>query len=59
MNLGYDNKQIAHISNTKFLRIVINNSLSWKLHVEQFIPKLNAACYAIKSFKSYKTLQTL
>jgi len=59
VDLGCDSKQIAHISNTKFLVIVINNSLFWKLHIEHIIPKLNAACYAIKSVKSYISLQTL
>jgi hypothetical protein len=59
MNLGYDNNQIALISNTKFLGIVIDNSLSWKLHIEHIMPKLSAACYAIKSVKSYISLQTL
>ena len=53
LNLDYDDKQIAHISNTKFLEIVIDNSLSWKLHIEHIIPKLNAAWYAVKSVKSY------
>jgi hypothetical protein len=59
MNLSDDNKQIAHISNTKFLGIVVDNSLSWKLHIVHIIPKLSAACYAIKSVKSYMSLQTL
>ena len=59
MSLGYDNKQIALISNTKFLGIVIDNSLSKKVHIEHILPKLSAACYAFKSVESYISLQTL
>jgi hypothetical protein len=59
MNHGYDNKQIAHISNTEFLGIIIDNSLSWKLHIEQIIPKLSAACYAFRYAKPLTSHETL
>ena len=51
---------MAHISNTIFLGIVIKNSLSWKLHTEQIIPKLSASYYSIRCIKpniSYETLK--
>jgi hypothetical protein len=53
------NKEIVHISNTIFLGIVIDNSLYWKLHVEQTVPKLSAACYAIRSVKPYVSHETM
>jgi len=53
LKLGYSNKQIDHICNTELLGIVIDDSLSWKLHTEQIIPKLSAVCYAVRSFKPY------
>jgi len=53
MNLGYDNNQIAHVASTEFLGIVIKNSLSWKLCMEQIMSKLSAACYAIRSVKQH------
>jgi len=59
LKIGYIHKQIAHICNTTFLGIVINNSLSLKLHAEQIIPKLSAACYAVISFKPYISHETL
>jgi hypothetical protein len=40
MNPGYDSKQIPHVSYAKFLEIIIDNSLSWKLHIEETVPKL-------------------
>ena len=59
LKIGYIHKQIAGICNTKFLGIVIDNSLSWKLHTEQIIPNLSAACYAVRSFKPYISHETL
>ena len=35
--------------NTKFLDIQTDNHLNWKNHTEQIIPKLSAACYAVRS----------
>jgi hypothetical protein len=29
---------------TKFLGIHVDSTLSWKIHIEQIIPKLSAAC---------------
>jgi len=43
------NKQISSIHNTKFLELMIDNSLSWKNYIDELICKLNKACYAIRS----------
>ena len=59
MNIVYDDKLIANVSSTKFLGMVINNSLSWKGHIEQIIPKLSAACYAMTCFKPYVSQEAL
>jgi len=59
INLGYSNNQIAHIASTELLGIVIKNSLSWKLHIEQITSKLSAACYAIRSVKQHISRDTL
>jgi hypothetical protein len=55
MNIGYNNKLIINISNTKFLRIVIDNMWSWNINREQIIPQLSAVCYAIRSVKPHVT----
>jgi len=39
---------MTHISNTKFLGIVIKNSLFWKLQTQQTVPKLSASCCTIR-----------
>jgi len=33
MKPGYESKQIPHVSYTKFLEMIIDNSLFWKLHI--------------------------
>jgi hypothetical protein len=37
-NFGFSNKQTAHISTITFLGIVIDNSLSYKLHTSNLYP---------------------
>jgi hypothetical protein len=38
-NIGYDNKQIANSTSTKFLRLIIDNMLSWKSHIDWLMSK--------------------
>jgi hypothetical protein len=45
--MGYKQKYIKEI-NIKFLGIKINSCLTWKNHIDQMIPKLSAACYAVR-----------
>jgi hypothetical protein len=51
MKVEYNNSLIARMSYTKFLGITIQNTLYWKYHADQLLPKLSAAlCY--ESFKT-------
>ena len=45
--------------NMKFLGLQIENHLNWKVHIEQMIPKLSAACYAIRSAVHIININTL
>jgi hypothetical protein len=56
---GYNNKLITRTSNTKFLGIVIENSLPWKAHIDQLIPKLCTVCYTITATKPCISLDIL
>jgi hypothetical protein len=58
-NIAYGNKKISDSCYTKFLGINIVNTLSWKRHVDQLLPKLNTACYAIRTVKPYMNQETL
>ena len=57
--ISFKNKLITSTSNSKFLGTVIENSLSWKAHIDQFIPKLPTACYAITEIKPFMSLDIL
>jgi hypothetical protein len=37
----------------KVLGITVDNTLSWKQHIDTVIPKLNIACYINSSSKLY------
>jgi len=43
------NTLIKNISSTWFLGLIIDNTLSWKDHITEIIPKLNKACYTVRT----------
>jgi hypothetical protein len=49
----YDNKHITKVQKLKFLGLSIDNYLSWNFHIEEIIPKLNKACFTIRSIRPY------
>jgi hypothetical protein len=59
IKIAYKNNHIADSCHIKFLGIHITNTLSWKIHINQLIPKLSSACYAIRAIKPYVELKTL
>ena len=48
ISIGYNNAFISNTSYTKFLGLVTANSVSWKDHITQLIPKLGKACYVLR-----------
>jgi hypothetical protein len=44
-NITHGNKKIANICNTKFLGLTLDNTLSWKTHIDSIIPKLSSASF--------------
>jgi hypothetical protein len=59
MKFEYDNRIIASISCAKFLGITIENMLYWKSHRDQLLPKVIAACNAIRFLKPFMTQEIL
>jgi hypothetical protein len=51
--IGYNNKFISVSTNTTYLGMIIENTLSWKAHIDQLISKLCMACYAIRTVKPF------
>jgi hypothetical protein len=59
VNIGCDNKLIYSTSNLKFLGLIIDNTLTWKGHIEMIVPKLSAACFTVRAVKSLVSRDTL
>jgi hypothetical protein len=47
MQIVYKNKHFNNTHNTKYLRLIIDSSLSCEVHIAELTSKLNKACYAI------------
>ena len=45
MPILYENQQI---NNAKFLRLIIDSFLPWKVHIDELTSKLNKACFVIR-----------
>jgi hypothetical protein len=43
------NQHLQDVKNIKFLGIEIGKFMNWKAHVEQILPKLGNACFAIRN----------
>jgi hypothetical protein len=43
-NIMHGNKKIVNIHNTKFLGLILDSALSWKIHMETIVPKLSSVC---------------
>jgi hypothetical protein len=49
------NRQITKAQNIKFPGIIIDSNLSWRQHIDDIIPNINKACFAIRSVKTFVT----
>jgi len=43
---------VKNTSNTKFLGSIIDDSLSWKAHIDQMMSKFNTACFAVRTIQA-------
>ena len=62
LDINYFNKSIDKVVHTKFLGLLIDDTLTWDNHTDQSISRLNSACYAIRAVKpmlSRKVLRML
>jgi hypothetical protein len=44
------NNQITNSTNTKFLGLTVEKTLSWKCHINHILSRLSSACYSVKVF---------
>jgi len=54
-----DSNFIISANHIKFLGLTINDSMTWKSHIDAILPKLSSACFAIRSVKPYVSQQSL
>jgi hypothetical protein len=59
ISLGYNNMFISNSPNTKFLGLIITNSLSWKDHITQLIHKFRKACYVLRHIRPFMSQDAL
>jgi len=59
LHLGYKEKYMEQTVNTKFIVLQIDNHINWKNHIEEMIPKLSEACYAVRSMVHISNINTL
>ena len=56
---NYQGNCIKSSSNTKFLGLTIDDSLSRKAHVDQMMSQLNTACFVIRTIQAIMSLESL
>jgi hypothetical protein len=49
--IDYDQKSITSATENKFIGLSIDDTLSWKQHIEQVVNKLSFACYVLRNIK--------
>jgi len=55
----YDHTNISNSTETKFLGLITDETLSWNQHVDQIATKLCSACYALRNLKHIVPQSTL
>jgi len=59
VNITYQNNHIPKVNDVKFWGLHINNTLSWKTHIDNILPNLCSAYFAMKSVKPCVSQQML
>ena len=59
INITHRNNYIPKANHIKFLGLYINDTLTWKTHIDNILPKLCFASFAMRSVKPYMSQQML
>ena len=59
LKLNHQGTNIASSSTTKFLGLTIDDTLLWKAHIDQVMPKLNIACFILRTVHGVMSLEAL
>ena len=58
LKLNYQGNYVKSSPNTKFLGLIIDDSLSWKAHIDQMMSKLSTARFVIRTIQSIMSPET-
>jgi hypothetical protein len=58
-DIMYKDKKLAMVDSIKFLGLTLDNSLSWKEHVEAIVPKFSTATFAMRAVQPFLSLDSL
>jgi hypothetical protein len=59
LNIVHGNKKLANTCTTKFLGLTLENTLSWKTHIDIIVPKLSSATFVIRIVKPFPSQDSL
>jgi len=59
LKLNYRRNYVKSLSNTKFWGLIIDDSLSWKAHIDQMMSKLNTEFFVILTIQAIMSPETL
>jgi hypothetical protein len=54
-----NNNEITEVSHLKFLGLIIDNTLSWNMHIDNVINELTRVCYMIRSVEPYMSFSSV
>jgi hypothetical protein len=53
------NKEIVNTCNTKFPKLTLDNTFSWKNHIDTIVPKLSSASFTVRAVKPFLSQESL
>jgi hypothetical protein len=59
MQIQYNYNYISKVSQTKFLGLIVDDTLSWKEHIDKLIKRMSSAIYAVRQVKHALPIETL
>jgi hypothetical protein len=57
--ISYEQKCLTNATEIKFLGLIIDDTLTWKQHIEQVVSKMCSACYVLRTIKHTHPHDTL
>jgi hypothetical protein len=57
--ISYDQTKLTNVTESKFLGLIIDSTLSWKQHIDYVIKKISIACHVLRNIKYFISLATL